>query len=204
MRSGKIIRREDAHHLRQAAQVLADAQAEAASLLASARNQAAEEAERIRRDSETSAAQEKSRLMLQAIASRDAYMAEVESELVSVVINAVRSIFSQYNDHERAALAVGKALKALRQQTQATLHVHPSHHDALCAAVPALLRDTPSLQSLIVERDSRLKPGTCVLRSTMGLVETDLESQLRAIENALVRSVRASDAARHMVAGVPI
>ena len=131
-------------------------------------------------------------------------MAEVESELVSVVINAVRSIFSQFNDHERATLAVGKALKALRQQTQATLHVHPSHHDALCAAVPALLRDTPALQSLIVERDSRLKPGTFVLRSAMGLVETDLESQLRAIENALVRSVRASDAARHMVAGVPI
>jgi type III secretion system HrpE/YscL family protein len=203
MRSGKIIRREDAHHLRQAVQVLADAQAEAASLLTSARSQAAEEAERIRRDSETSAAQEKSRLMLQAIASRDAYMAEVESELVSVVINAVRSIFSQYNDHERATLAVGKALKALRQQTQATLHVHPSHHDALNAAVPALLRDTPPLQSLIVERDSRLKPGTFVLRSAMGLVETDLESQLRAIENALVRSVKASDAARHMVAGVP-
>jgi type III secretion protein L len=204
MRSGKIIRREDASHLRQAAQVLADAHAEAATLLEATRQQAEEEAERIQRDSTEAAAREKSGLMLQAIASRDAYMAEVESELVSVVINAVRSIFSQYNDHERATLAVGKALKALRQQTQATLHVHPSHHDALCAAVPALLRDTPSLQSLIVERDSRLKPGTFVLRSAMGLVETDLESQLRAIENALVRSVRVSDAARHMVAGVPI
>lgn len=204
MRSGKIIRREDASHLRQAAEVLAGAQAEAASLLETARHQAASEAERIRQDGVEAAAQETSRLMLQAIASRDAYMAEVESELVSVVINAVRSIFSQYNDHERATLAVGKALKALRQQTQATLHVHPSHHEALCAAVPALLRDTPSLQSLIVERDSRLKPGTFVLRSAMGLVETDLESQLRAIENALVRSVKASDAARHMVAGVPI
>lgn len=204
MRSGKIIRREDASHLRQAAEVLANAQAEAASLLETARHQAASEAEHIRQDGVEAAAQETSRLMLQAIASRDAYMTEVESELVSVVINAVRSIFSQYNDHERAALAVGKALKALRQQTQATLHVHPSHHDALCAAVPALLRDTPGLQSLVVERDSRLKPGTFVLRSAMGLVETDLESQLRAIENALVRSVKASDAARHMVAGVPI
>ncbi|MCW5671876.1 MAG: type III secretion system stator protein SctL [Hydrogenophaga sp.] len=204
MRSGKIIRREEANLFRQAAQVLADAQAEAASLLDHARRQAEEEAGRIRRDSAQAAAQETSRLMLQAIASRDAYMTEVESELVSVVINAVRSIFAQYNDHERAVLAVGKALKALRQQTQATLHVHPSHHDALCAAVPALLRDTPGLQSLVVERDSRLKPGTFVLRSAMGLVETDLESQLRAIENALVRSVKASDAARHMVAGVPI
>lgn len=203
MRSGKIIRREDASHLRQAAQVLADAQAEATSLLEATRQQATEEAERIRRDIAQAATQEKSRLMLQAIASRDAYMTEVESELVSVVINAVRSIFSQYNDHERAVLAVGKALKALRQQTQATLHVHPSHHDALCTAVPALLRDTPGLQSLVVERDSRLKPGTCALRSAMGLVETDLESQLRAIENALVRSVKASDAARHMVANAP-
>ena len=121
MRSGKIIRREDANHFRQAAQVLADARAEAASLLETARHQAASEAERIRQESVEAAAQETSRLMLQAIASRDAYMTEVESELVSVVINAVRSIFSQYNDHERAALAVGKALKALRQQTQATL-----------------------------------------------------------------------------------
>lgn len=204
MRSGKIIRREEASHLRQAAQVLADAQAEATTLLETTRQQATEEAERIRRDSAQATAQEKSRLMLQAIASRDAYMTEVESELVSVVINAVRSIFSQYNDHERAVLAVGKALKALRQQTQATLHVHPSHHDALCTAVPTLLRDTPGLQSLVVERDSRLKPGTFVLKSAMGLVETDLESQLRAIENALLRSVKASDVARHMMAGVPI
>lgn len=204
MSSGKIIRREDANHLRQAAQVLADAKAEAASLLETTRQQAAEEAERIRRESAEATAQETSRLMLQAIASRDAYMSEIESELVSVVINAVRSIFSQYNDHERATLAVGKALKALRQQTQATLHVHPSHHDALFAAVPALLSDTPGLQSLVVERDSRLKPGTFVLRSAMGLVETDLESQLRAIENSLTRSVKSSDAARHMVANVPI
>lgn len=204
MNSGKIIRREDARHFRQATQVLADAKIEASSLLEAALQQANDQAGRIRQEGVEAAAQEKSRLMLQAIASRDAYMTEVESELVSVVINAVRSIFSQYNDHERAALAVGKALKALRQQTQATLHVHPSHHDALCAAVPALLRDTPGLQSLSVERDTRLKPGTFVLRSAMGLVETDLESQLRAIENALVRSVKTSDAARHMVANVPI
>jgi len=203
MRSGKIIRREDANILLDAARVLAEAQAEAARVLDTTLRQANEQADALRHDTAQAAAQERSHLMLQAVASRDAYMAEVESELVGVVINAVRSIFSQYTDHERAVLAVGKALRALRQQTQATLHVHPSHYEALCAAVPDLLRDTPPLQSLVVERDSRLKPGTSVLSSAMGLVETDLESQLRAIENALLRHVKTSEAARTKAAGRP-
>lgn len=204
MRSGKIIRREEARQLREAAEVLAQAQETAASLLETARQQATEHADKVRRDSENAAAQEKARLILQAIATRDAYIAEVEIELVSVVINAVRSIFSQYSDHERAAMAVGKALKSLRQQTQATLHVHPSHYDALLAAVGNLLRETPPLQTLVVERDSRLKPGSFVLSSDMGLVETDIESQLRAIENALVRSVKTTEASRHKVAGISL
>lgn len=204
MTTSKIIRREDASRLRLASKVLADAQEEAARLLEAATLQATEQAARILQESAETAAQEKSRLILQAIASRDAYMADVELELVSVVINAVRSIFSQYNDHERATLAVGKALKALRQETQATLHVHPTHYDALCAAVTDLLRESPPLQTLVVERDSRLKPGAFMLSSDMGLVETDLESQLRAIENALTRSVKASDATRTKVAGIPI
>lgn len=113
MRSGKIIRREDANCLRLASKVLADAQTEAAQLLETANHQATEQAERVRRESAEAAAQEKSRLILQAIASRDAYMADVELELVSVVINAVRSIFSQYDDHERATFAV--TARAARQ-----------------------------------------------------------------------------------------
>lgn len=204
MKSGKVIRREDALCFRQAPQVLADAQAEAARMLEAARQQAHEEAERIRRESEEAVAQERSRLILQAIATRDAYMAEIEIELVNVVINAVRSIFSQYSDQERTTLAVGKALRSLRQQTQATLHVHPSHYESLCAAVSNLLRESPPLQTLIVERDSRLKPGAFVLNSDMGQIETDLESQLRAIENSLMRSVKTPEAPRHKVAGLSL
>lgn len=204
MRSGKLILREDANYLRLASRVLADAKAEAAQLLEAANHQATEQTESIRRESAEAAAQEKSHLILQAIASRDAYMADIELELVSVVMNAVRSIFSQYNDQERATIAVGKALKALRQQTQATLHVHPSHYDALCAAVTNLLRETPPLQTLVVERDSRLRPGALMVISDMGLVETDLESQLLAIENSLTRSVESSNAARTKVAGIQI
>lgn len=201
MKSGKIIRREDASCLRLASSILADAKAEAAQLLEAANHQATEQAENIRRESAEAAAQEKSRLLLEAIAIRDAYMADIEQELVSVVINAVRSIFSQYSDHERATLAVGKALKALRQETQATLHVHPNHYDALCAAVTDLLRESPPLQTLVVERDSRLKPGAFILSSDMGLVETDFESQLRAIENSLTRSVITSSEAGSGIPG---
>lgn len=204
MTTGKIIRREDAHCFRLAPQVLAGARAEAARLREETLRQATEQAEQIRREAEEASAQERSRLMLQAIATRDAYMAEIEIELVNVVINAVRSIFSQYSDHERATLAVGKALKALRQQTQATLRVHPSHHDALCAAVENLLKQSPPLKTLVVEHDSRLKPGTFVLNSDMGQIETDIESQLRAIENSLMRSVKTPEASRTKVAGLSL
>lgn len=204
MRSGKVIPRETATTLREASRVLAEAQAEAVRLRESTLQQATDQARQMLQESAEAGAQEKSRLILQAIASRDAYMAEIEGELVGVVINAVRSIFADYSDHERATMAVGKALKALRHQTQATLHVHPSHHEALCAAVTRLLRDTPPLQTLVVERDSRLKPGAFLLSSDMGTVESDLESQLRAIENALTRSVKVLDSTRPKVAGVPV
>jgi hypothetical protein len=52
-----------------------------------------------------------------------------------------------------------------------------------------LINACPNLNVLIVESDSRISPGACWLSSDIGVVETDLETQIREIEYTLSRSI---------------
>lgn len=71
------------------------------------------------------------------------------------------------------------------------MRVHPSHYEHFVSIADRLARECPPMQLLTVEQDARLKPGVCVLTCGAGVVETDLEGQIRAIENALLRKMKA-------------
>jgi type III secretion protein L len=48
----------------------------------------------------------------------------------------------------------------------------------------------PKIQFLDVQADSRLSANGCVLETEIGVVDATLETQLKAIEKALIRSMK--------------
>lgn len=191
MRTGKLIRREEAACWQTGQQYLQRAQQEAQAILASAHEQALSDAARIVATELEQARAEQAELMTEVAVRRDAYLAEIEPELVEVVVNAVRKIFSEFDDNERARIVVEKALRTLRNQKQVTVRVHPSQYETMRASVGVLMNACANLKILTVESDSRILPGACSLSSDIGIVEIDLETQICAIEYAIRRKTSA-------------
>lgn len=190
-RQGKLIRSEDIALWKTGQQYLEMAQADARAIIATAqenavRQEACAYAEGIRR-----AQEEQIRITLDMIARRDAYLAKMDVELAAVVVNAMRKIFSEFDDAERARIVVSKALNTLRNQTQGTIRVHPDQYEAVRRSADTLARVCPNLRSLVIESDPRIAAGSCILSSDIGMVETDLDIQINAIENSLARAAAA-------------
>jgi type III secretion protein L len=192
LRDGKLIRREDAACWHTGTQFVEQANREAAAIRSEALEQAEEERRRGYAAGIDAANVERAGIIADALAHRDAYLAAVEPELIGVVLNAVRKIFAEFDEPARVRIVVGKALKTLREQTHATVRVHPSEFEALQASAALLASQYPSLQMLSVESDARIEAGRCVLSTDVGIVETDIESQIREIENAFARSATAA------------
>jgi type III secretion protein L len=188
-RKGKIIRAADAACWRSGKQILHGTRRRIRSMLSEAQEEALAEELRGYAEGLDKARTEQVSLMMEMIARRDAYLAAIETELVVVVVNAVRKIFADFDDTARARIVVEKALKLLRNQSQATVRVHPSEYEAVRSSVDMLIRGCPNLKTMTVENDSRIKPGGCALVCDIGVVETDLETQIRALEFSLSRSV---------------
>lgn len=190
-RQGKIVRREEFAFWKTGQQCLELAQADARTIIATGQDNAVREEARGYAEGRRRAQQEQAQITLDMIGRRDAYIANVEVELIAVVMNAVRKIFSEFDDAERARIVVSKALHTLRNQTQATVRVHPDQYEAVRRSADALTSVCPNLRSFAVESDPRISPGSCILSSDIGMVETDLDTQINAIEASLTRAAAA-------------
>lgn len=127
--------------------------------------------------------------LLEATALRHTCLQRAHDGIVQVVLEAVRSLFHDFDDLARTRAAVAAALGALRQQAAATVRVHPADHAELLHRTDALLERFPALHALAFEQDPQLPRGACVLISDLGRVTCDLESQLLALERAVESSL---------------
>jgi type III secretion protein L len=118
------------------------------------------------------------------------YLSEVESALVDVVMKALRRVLGEFDDRERVDRAVTQALEVLRQQAQVRVKVSPAQLAWLQSRVAALGAAFPRIQFLDIQADPRLPSDGCVVETEFGVIDATVETQLRAIEKALIQAIR--------------
>lgn len=118
------------------------------------------------------------------------YLAQLEGTLVDVVMKALRRILGECDERERTERVVRTALELLRQQHQVRIKLPPAQLELLRDRLSALQAAFPRIHSLEVMADPRLPADGCVLETELGVIDASLETQLRAIEKALIRNVR--------------
>ncbi|WP_020560415.1 FliH/SctL family protein [Thiofilum flexile] len=112
-------------------------------------------------------------------------VANMERQLVDVVIHAVRKIVHNFDDTELVTSAVERGMELVRGSQKLIIRVNPKLYSAVDAKINAF-QDT-SRQIEIVS-DAHLKETECVLESDIGIVNASAEQQLEAITRALQRS----------------
>ena len=177
---------------------------EAGELLAAARDRAeairaeAEEAYEARRregydDGVMEGRMEQAEKMMETAIQAVEYIENIEETLVGVVTSAVRKIIGELDEKERIVRVVRTALVAVRSQQKVLIRVCPADEAAVRDALSAMITSAPGGVSFLdVSADPRMKPGDCILESELGVVDAGLETQLKALENALSSKIKES------------
>ena len=121
------------------------------------------------------------------------YIEGLEDTLVKVVSSAVRKIIGELDDTECMVRVVRNALAVVRSQQKVLIRVAPVDEPGVREALAAMLAASPDGGALLdVTADPRMKHGDCILECELGVVDASLETQLKAIENALLSKIRKS------------
>ena len=186
----RLVKAEDVATVRTAAEIVADAEAEAARIREEAK--AAFEAEKQRgyekglADANLEMAMKK----LELVDSSVAFMESVERKMADVVLKALKTFVVEVGDEAMVLQIVRKTMNAvIRTQRTVTLKVAPEMKPAVAARVAELKNAYPTVETLDVVEDPRLHGTACVLETEAGVADASVETQLAAIEKSIRRHI---------------
>lgn len=180
----KVIRAADFAAWGDAQALLESARQQADAIIAGAAAKLEAERQRGYEEGLTEARMEQAEKMIDTVSHTIDYFARVESDMVSLVMAAVRKIIDGFDDTERVLIVVKNALSVVRNQKQMTLRLHPQQVDVVRSRVNDLLAAYPGVGYLDIVGDGRLSLESCILESDIGLVEASIEGQIKALEAA--------------------
>lgn len=128
--------------------------------------------------------------IVETMSQSAAYFARVEDVMVDLVIRAVRHVIGEFNEREVAERVVRRALESTRNENQVTVRVPPNQADQLKTRIASIVQTFPKIQFFDIQADGRLPENGCVLETEIGVVDASLETQLKAIEKALIRAMK--------------
>ena len=132
-----------------------------------------------------------------------AFMENVEGKMADIVMKALRSCVVEIGDKEMVVNIVRKTMAAvIRTQRHITLKVAPEMVAVVKERIAALRTDYPTIETLDVVEDSRLKGPACVLETEAGVADASVETQLAAIRRSLDRHVSSGRESPQVAEGV--
>lgn len=187
---GRVLKRAEHSLIVEGQQIIETARQEAALILQQAEKDAAtQRQEGFVKGQEEGKAQIAEHIV-ECMGQSAAYFSKVESVMVDLVMRAIRSVIGEMDQRDLVDRIVLRALESTRNENQVTVRVAPAQAEWLKGRIGAMMQAFPKIQFLDVHADVRLPEDGCVLETEIGVVDASLESQLKAIEKALIRSMK--------------
>ncbi|MCC5831960.1 MAG: HrpE/YscL family type III secretion apparatus protein [Chlamydiales bacterium] len=111
---------------------------------------------------------------------------EVENSLVPLALTAVKKILGRELEMQRNTVVdiISTALKAVSQHKKIKIYVNPSDYETVENARPRLKSLFEHLESLVISLREDIAEGGCIIETEAGIINAQLESQLKALETA--------------------
>jgi type III secretion protein L len=189
----RLVKASDVATVRTSEEIISAAEAEAARIREEAKAAFAEEKKRGYEEGLQAGKMEIAMQKLELVDQSVAFMESVEGKMADVVMKALRSCVVEIGDKEMVINIVRKTLAAvIRTQRQVTLKVAPEMAAVVRERIQAIIADYPTVTSVDVVEDSRLKGPACLLETEAGVADASVETQLAAIERSLKRHMSSS------------
>ncbi len=184
---GKVIRAEDFWTYLQARQALAEGAARRDQIIGAALSAFEAEQHRGYREGREAARLEQTSNMIEIIGQTVDYFAKVETQMVDLVMDAVRRIANDFDDRDKVIKVVRNSLALVRNQKHITVKVHPSRIDDLKANVRSLQDAYPGIENIEAIAEPGIAGDACVIESDIGQVEASMSGQIEALRSTFER-----------------
>ena len=188
----RLVKASEVATVRTADEIIAAAEAEAARIREEAKTAFEEEKKRGYEKGLADGKMEIAMQKLDLVDSSVKFMESVEGKMADIVMKALKSCVVEIGDSEMVVQIVRKTMKAvIRTQRQVTVKVAPEMVDSVKARVDALRAEYPTIETLDVVEDPRLKGPACILETEAGVADASVDTQLAAIEKSIQRHLSA-------------
>ncbi|MCL6270556.1 HrpE/YscL family type III secretion apparatus protein [Sansalvadorimonas sp. 2012CJ34-2] len=140
---------------------------------------------------------EQSEQMLKMVDRSISYLADVEASLADILMTAVNKIIEGYDDRALTVGLIKSGLQHVRNERQVTVRVPPSHYSYVKEQVADILSGYKGVGILNPVSDPRLKAGSCILESKIGVVDASIDIQMEALKKNFAKlTANSMDAVR--------
>ncbi len=182
----KILKAEEVGIMLQAEEILDEAKKRAKDIVEQARQEAEQQKKQGYADGLEEGRLEHAEKIMETVLSSVEFIEGIESQLVHVVSMAIRKILGELDQKDLIVRIVQNALQSVQQQQKVTLRVAPEDEQVLRNYLMPMLQSSPGQGSFLdIIADVRLQANSCLLESELGVIDASLETQLKALENAL-------------------
>ncbi|MDR1534541.1 MAG: HrpE/YscL family type III secretion apparatus protein [Planctomycetota bacterium] len=120
--------------------------------------------------------------MFEAITASVEQLAGMESALVKVVMQSLRTILGEFDREDLVARTVAHALRLVRDEKRIVLRVSPEDVPRVEARLDGMLKRYTGIGRIDVTADAGVSSGGCVIETEVGVIDATLDRQLEIIE----------------------
>lgn len=177
---------------REAVRIVTEARAEVERLLGTARAEAEELRKTTMARAEAQGREAAAAVLVAAEAARARLQNDAEADIARLALQIARKVVAGELAQNDAAIGriVAQALQSARLGRAVVVRIHPEDAPGLQERFPSLLAAAGRSEGLVLRPDPALARGDCVIESELGTIDARLETQLAAIERALVGASR--------------
>ena len=190
--AAKVMKREAYDATIEAAQILEAAHAQARKILENADQERQTIIEVARGEGYEHGLAQWNAAVAEVNAARDRHIAESEPELIRLAIRIAQKIIGEElrTNPEAIVNIARECLRGLSRERSLTLRVHSTDLDLMRRSIELLREAAGPQRSIDVMADPAVGVGGCIVESEYGVVDARLETQIRCMEEILLRAAR--------------
>ena len=191
--SAKIVKREAYEQAQEARDVIALAQEKAGQILEEAERKRDAVLEQARQEGIAKGLAEWNHILAQTAQRGEELAKGWEETMLRLSVRVAEKIIGEELKLHPATIVaiVREALTGVRPGKHLVIQVNEAEAQAVRARVSALKESLSTSSEIEIVASASVSPGGCVIESELGIVDARLETQMKCLEEALVRGVSA-------------
>ena len=123
---------------------------------------------------------------------RDEFYQNIEREMINLVVDISRSVIGKDIERDPSLVksVIDKAIQQLKSREELSIKVNPEDLEEAERYRPELSREVEDIEKVEFRGDPHIARGGCMVESNIGSIDARLDTQLEAIRESLLNTLK--------------